>query len=152
MNIEIIEYEDHHQPIFKALNAEWLNQYNLMESHDLEILNDPRELILKNGGVIYLAKHEHEVVGSAALIKEHDGMYELAKMSVSASHQRMGISKLLLDKCLEKARALRARSVVLFSNSQLKAALELYKKYGFKHVAVEDSPFATADVKMELIL
>jgi hypothetical protein len=34
----------------------------------------------------------------------------------------------------------------------LKTALALYEKYGFQHVAVEDSPFATADVKMELVL
>jgi putative acetyltransferase len=152
MTISIIEYQDHHQPIFKALNAVWLEHYNLMESHDLDILNNPRELILKNGGVIYLAQHQNEIVGSAALIKEHDGIYELAKMTVAASHQKMGITKLLLDRCLEKARELRAKSVILFSNSQLKAALALYEKYGFQHVAVEDSPFATADVKMELIL
>jgi len=152
MNIEIIEYEDFHQPIFKALNVVWLENYNLMEDHDRKMLNDPREFILKNGGVIYLAKHNNEIVGSAALINEHNGMYELAKMTVAASHQQMGISKLLLEKCLEKARALKAKYIVLFSNSQLKAALALYEKYGFQHVAVEDSPFVTADVKMELAL
>lgn len=152
MLIDIIEYQDHHQPIFKALNAVWLNQYNLMEEHDLEILNNPRDLILKKGGVIYLAQHQNEIVGSAALIKEHDGVYELAKMTVATSHQKMGISKLLLDKCLEKAKALHASKIILFSNHQLKSALSLYEKYGFQHVAVEDSPFATADVKMELAL
>ena len=123
-----------------------------MEEHDLAILNNPRELILKNGGVIYLAQHQNEIVGSAALIKEHDGMYELAKMTVAASHQKMGISKLLLERCIDKARELHATSITLFSNSQLKAALGLYEKFGFQHVPVEDSPFATADVKMELIL
>ena len=152
MTISIIEYQDHHQPIFKALNAVWLEQYNLMESHDHEILNNPRDLILKNGGVIYLAEHNGEIVGSAALINEHDGLYELAKMTVAATHQKMGISKLLLERCLEKAKELHAVKVILFSNHQLKAALGLYEKYGFQHVPVEDSPFVTADVKMELVL
>jgi putative acetyltransferase len=152
MTISIIEYQDHHQPIFKALNAVWLIQYNLMETHDIEMLDNPREFILTNGGVIYLAKHNDEIVGSAALINEHNGMYELAKMTVAASHQKMGISKLLLERCLEKAKELRAVKLILFSNSQLKAALSLYEKYGFRHVPVEDSPFVTADVKMELVL
>jgi putative acetyltransferase len=151
MTISIIEYQDHHQPIFKALSAVWLEHYNLMESHDIEILDNPRELILKNGGVIYLAKHNDEIVGSAALINEHDGLYELAKMTVAKSHQKMGISKLLLERCLEKAKELRAIKIILFSNNQLKAALGLYEKYGFQHVPVEDSLFATADVKMELV-
>ena len=152
MNIEIIEYQDYHQPIFKALNAVWLNHYNLMEAHDVEMLDNPREFILKNGGVIYLAKDKDEIVGSAALINEHDGIYELAKMTVAETHQKMGISKLLLERCLEKAKDLRATKVILFSNNQLKAALGLYEKYGFQHVPVEDSPFVTADVKMELVL
>jgi hypothetical protein len=30
--------------------------------------------------------------------------------------------------------------------------LQLYEKYGFRHVAVTDAPFLTADVKMELDL
>lgn len=152
MNIEIIEYQDQHQSAFKTLNVAWLDQYDLTESHDLDILNDPKKYILSSGGVIYLATHNGNVVGSAAIIKEHDDIYELAKMAVAPTHQKMGISKLLIERCLDKARELKVSRLILFSNHQLKAALSLYEKYGFKHVPIEDSPFVTADVKMELIL
>jgi putative acetyltransferase len=152
MNIEIVEYEDQHQAIFKALNVLWLETYNLLESHDLEILDHPKKYILNNGGVIYLAHHEHEIVGSAALIKETEDTYELVKMAVAPSYQKMGISNLLMERCLQAARRLKAKKIVLFSNHQLKAALGLYDKYGFQHVPVKDSPFVTADVKMQLVL
>jgi len=151
MNIEIIEYRDEYQPAFRALNVAWLDQYNLTESHDLEILDDPQKYILQSGGVIYLAIHQGEVVGSAAIIKEPDNTYELAKMAVAPAHRKMGISKLLIERCLAKARELKATRIILFSNHQLEAALALYEKYGFQNVPVEDSPFATADVKMELV-
>src|SRR5690349_9546174 len=151
MEIEIIEYKDQYQPAFHALNIAWLDQYNLTESHDLEILEDPQKHILQPGGVIYLALHGGEVVGSAAIIKEPDNTYELAKMAVAPAHRKMGISKLLLERCLGKARELRAARVILFSNHQLTAALALYEKYGFQSVPLKDSPFVTADVKMELI-
>lgn len=150
IDYQIIGYEDQHKQIFKELNAEWLYQYNLMESHDLEILEDPKKYILDNGGVIYLAKFKDEIVGSAAIIREHDNNYELAKMSVAKDHRGKGISRLLIEKCLSTAKELKAEKVFLFSNSQLKAAISLYEKYGFRHVPVEDSPFLTADVKMEL--
>lgn len=91
-------------------------------------------------------------MGSAALIKEHDDIYELAKMAVAPSHRKLGISKLLIERCLVTARELNASRLILFSNHQLKAALSLYEKYGFKHVPIEESPFVTADVKMELVL
>jgi GNAT superfamily N-acetyltransferase len=151
-SVEIIPYSNEHQSIFKLMNLEWLDAYHLTESHDLMVLNDPNGTILDRGGVIYLAKSNDEIVGSAALMKEHDEVYELAKMAVRKEYRGKGISKFLLEKCIGKAKDLKAKKITLFSNHQLKTALGLYEKYGFKHVEVRDSPFETADVKMELIL
>jgi putative acetyltransferase len=148
--VELIEYTDKYASDFKRINLEWLDKYNLLEEPDLMMLNDPQGKILDGGGVIYLARVGHEIVGSAALIHEHDGVFELAKMTVIPAWQGRGVSKLLLEKCLDMARSLKARKIVLFSNHQLRTALGLYEKYGFQYVEVTDSPFETADVKMEL--
>ena len=150
--IQIIDYKDAHHQDFKRLNLEWLEKYNLAESHDLEILDDPRSAILNGGGAIYMAVDDNQVVGSAALIKEEDGVYELAKMAVEPAWRGKGISKLLIEKCLDTARSWNAKKVTLYSNSQLQAALALYKKYGFYHISTENAPYVTADVRMELIL
>jgi putative acetyltransferase len=150
--ITIINFEERYAADFKALNMEWLEQYNLVESHDLMILNNPVETVINKGGYICLAKLDESIVGSAALMKEHEGVYELAKMAVNSSYRGKGISKLLLQNCINKAREWNAARLSLFSNHQLTAALKLYEQFGFKHVAVENSPFETADVKMELIL
>jgi N-acetylglutamate synthase-like GNAT family acetyltransferase len=150
--IEIILYEEKYQPEFKALNLAWLDKYNLTESHDLMVLNNPKGTILDRGGFIWLAKAGDEIVGTAALMKEADGIFELAKMSVEEKWQGRGISKLLIETCLKKARETGAKKLSLFSNHQLQTALKLYEKYGFHHVEVKDAPFQTADVKMELVL
>jgi putative acetyltransferase len=84
-------------------------------------------------------------------MKEEDGVYELAKMSVTKKWQGKGISKLLLETCLDKAKELGAVKLSLFSNHQLHTALRLYEKYGFRNIELIDSPFETADVKMELV-
>lgn len=150
--ITIINFEGRYAADFKALNMEWLQKYNLVESHDLMILNNPVETVINEGGYICLAKHDERIVGSAALMKEHESVYELAKMVVDPLYRGKGISKLLLQTCINKAREWNATRLNLFSNHQLTAALKLYEQFGFKHVAVENSPFETADVKMELIL
>ena len=150
--IRIIDYKDAHHQDFKRLNLDWLEKYNLAESHDLEILDDPRGAILNGGGAIYLAVDDNQVIGSAALIKEEDGVYELAKMAVEPAWRGRGISKLLIEKCLDTARSWNAKKVTLYSNSQLQAALALYKKYGFYHISTENAPYVTADVRMELVL
>ena len=151
ISVQLIPYAAVHQPVFKQLNLEWLDQYGLTESHDLMVLDDPKATILDRGGFIYLALCDGAVVGSAALMKESEGVYELAKMAVSKAYQGKGISKLLLEQCLSKAKEIGARKLSLFSNHQLTTALSLYRRYGFKEVEVKDSPFLTADVKMELI-
>ncbi len=149
-NIEIIEFEDKYHEVFRRLNLEWLDKYHLTESHDLMVLNDPAGTILDRGGYIWLARAGEEIVGTAALIKEGHGIFELAKMSVAEKWQGKGISKQLIETCLKKAKEMGATKLTLFSNHQLQNALGLYKKYGFRHVEVKDSPFKTADVKMEL--
>lgn len=149
---EIIPYSNQYKEDFKKLNLEWLDKYNLTESHDLMVLNDPSGTILDRGGYIWLAKAVDEIVGSAALMNEGDRVFELAKMSVTEKWRGKGISKLLLETCLKKAKELGAQKITLYSNHQLKTALGLYEKFGFQHVALLDSPFVTADVKMELNL
>lgn len=150
--IEIIPYSSEYQAVFKEMNLEWLEKYGLAEEPDLRMLNDPQAVIIDEGGVVYLARFNGTIIGCAALLKEHEGTYELAKMTVIPAWRGKGISKILLEKCLDTARQLNAKRIVLFSNSQLGAALKLYEKYGFRHIEVTDSPFLTADIKMELDL
>ena len=150
--VELILYEDRYDDDFKRLNVEWLDKYDLMEEYDLKVLNDPRGQVLDSGGVIYLAKMGDEIVGSAGLMKEHEGVYELVKMAVTEKWQGKGISKLLLEACLDFAREHRFTLITLYSNSQLQRAIKMYEKYGFRHVKLENSPLLTADVRMELTL
>ncbi len=149
---ELIAYENKYQPDFKRLNLEWLDKYNLTESHDLEILNDPEGTVIARGGCIFLAREDEKIIGTAGLWKENEKEYELVKMTVDPAYRGKGISKLLLEHCLSAAKELGAEKITLYSNSQLKTALGLYEKFGFRHVPVTGAPFLTADVKMELSL
>ena len=150
--VEIIRYEDKYQPDFKRMNLEYLDKYNLTESHDLQILDDPKGTVLKNNGFLWLAKAGEEIVGSVGIMNEGHDIFELIKMCVAEKWRGKGISKLLIETCLEKVKELGGKRLILFSNHQLQTALKLYEKYGFKNVEVTDSPFETADVKMELDL
>jgi N-acetylglutamate synthase-like GNAT family acetyltransferase len=150
--IEIIDYSGEYANDFRALNLEWLDKYNLTESHDLEVINHPKESILDRGGYIFLAKEGEKIIGTAGIANEGDSVYELVKMTVAPAFRGRGISKMLIEKCLEKARELKAKKVFLYSNSQLQTAISLYKKYGFVHVDASNSPLVTADIKMEMTL
>jgi N-acetylglutamate synthase-like GNAT family acetyltransferase len=150
--IEIIDYSGEYANDFRELNLEWLEKYNLTESHDLEIINHPKEEVLDKGGCIFLAREGDRIIGTAGIANEGDSIYELVKMTVAPAFRGQGISKMLIEKCLDKARELKAKKIFLYSNSQLQTAISLYKKYGFVHVDASNSPLVTADIKMELSL
>jgi N-acetylglutamate synthase-like GNAT family acetyltransferase len=150
--VEIIDYSGEHADDFRDLNLEWLDKYNLTESHDLEVINHPKEAILDKGGYIFLAREGDRIIGTAGIAHEGDSVYELVKMTVTPEFRGKGISKMLIERCLDKARELRAKKIFLYSNSQLQTAIALYKKYGFVHVDASNSPLLTADVKMEMTL
>lgn len=150
--VSIIIYQDKYLEDFKRLNMEWLEKHHLTEPYDLEILNNPRGKIIDKGGCIFIAVDNNKVIGTAGLAKSSDTEYELVKMAVDPAARGKGVGKLLLTHCIEVAKQLKAEKLMLFSNSQLQTALNLYKQFGFVHIAVNDSPMLTADVKMELSL
>src|SRR5688572_12458276 len=152
MELKIIPYSSGHHAIFREMNLEWLDYFHLTESHDLMILDDPQGEVIDKGGFIFMAEADGKIVGTAGLMKEEEGVYELIKMAVTESYRGKGIARLLIERCLYKAREIGAKKVTLFSNHQLQTAISLYEKYGFRHTAVVNSPMETADVRMELIL
>ncbi|MEO8713306.1 MAG: GNAT family N-acetyltransferase [Parafilimonas sp.] len=148
----IIDYEDQYLKDFQRLNLEWLEKFNLVESHDLEILNHPQENVINRGGFIFLLKEEDAVIGTAGIFKINEAEYELIKMAVAPEHRGKKFGDILLKKCISKAKEMHAVKLILFSNSNLQTAIRLYERFGFKHVEVIDAPFETADIKMELKL
>jgi len=148
----IIDYQDKYIKDFQRLNLEWLEKFNLVESHDIEILNHPLENVINRGGFLFLLKEGDVIIGTAGIFKISDAEYELIKMSVAPEHRGKKYGDMLLEKCMAKAKEMKASKIILFSNSNLQTAIRLYEKFGFKHVAVLDAPFETADIKMELYL
>jgi len=148
----ILDYDKQYLKDFQQLNLEWLEKFNLVESHDLEILDHPQENVIDNGGFLWLLKEDDTIVGSAGIFKINDKEYELIKMSVAPEHRGKKFGNMLLEKCISKAKEVNASKLILFSNSNLQTAIRLYEKFGFKHVEATNAPFKTADVKMELSL
>ena len=150
MEIEIIDYEPRYKEDFKRMNMEWISKYFEIEPLDLRQLNHPEEYIISNGGRIYFAKLENEIVGTVALKKVNDTVFELSKMGVSPNYQGKGIGKKLGQQLIEDARDLGCKLLFLESNQKLIPAINLYKKLGFIEVPIGNSPYSRADFRAEI--
>ncbi len=61
------------------------------------------------------------------------------------------IGQKLLQYCIDFAKEKQLKGLLLYSNTKLKNAIYLYRKYGFKELELEkDNPYQRADIKMLL--
>jgi hypothetical protein len=74
-NIEIIEYNEKYHSDFKRMNLDYLDKYNLTESHDMIILDNPGETVIGRSGFIWLAKAGDEIVGTVGIMPEGRGYF-----------------------------------------------------------------------------
>jgi putative acetyltransferase len=150
--MKIVDYRPEHAAAFKALNEAWIGKYFAIEPKDREVLEDPQGKIIAHGGRIFMALKDGEPVGCVAMIRLEDGGYEVAKMTVSETLRGSGLGRLLMERCIEAGREMGASHLYLETNSRLSPALSLYRTVGFRDLPPRPTPYARADVWMELAL
>lgn len=149
--VQILDYEAKHQPWFEKLNREWIEKYFWMEPVDFQVLQSPDEHILRKGGSILMAAFGHEVAGTVALKRVDEKVFEFTKMAVDERFRGKKVGLKLAQAAIDKAKARGADRIILYSNTILAPAIELYRKIGFKEIPV-DGPYKRSNIKMELIL
>ncbi len=147
--LEIVEYESGHQPWFEKLNRRWIEQYFWMEPVDAEVLQDPEKNIIAKGGAILMATSNGEIAGTVALKRVDSEIYEFTKMAVDEKYRGQKIGSALGQAAIKKAKELGAKKIILYSNTVLAPAIELYRKLGFVEIPA-DGPYKRSNIKMEL--
>ena len=151
--VEVIRFRPELAPHFESLNREWIEHYFEIEEADPVIFADPFKEIVEPGGQIFFVIAGGKVLGTCAVIKLSDQVFELAKMAVSSAARGRGYGELLIESVINFAREAKAERLMLLSNTRLKPAIALYKKHGFKSVPTTHSEdYRRVDIQMELML
>lgn len=137
---------------FRELNLAWVRKYFFVEPLDEAMLSNAEEFIIDRGGHIFFAALCNEIAGTFALLKTSDDVFELSKMAVDEKYQGQKIGNRMLEFAIEKAKALGAKKLILFSNTILGPAIHLYKKYGFSEVPIGNSEYKRSNIKMEKLI
>jgi len=152
MAIEIIDFNAKYIRSFYDLNIEWLKTFFYVEPYDEDVLSQPDKYIINKDGFIFFALKDDHVVGTVALMPtEETGILELTKMAVLPEERGQKIGQQLLQHCIDFGKEQNLKALLLYSNTKLKNAIYLYRKYGFIELDLEkDSPYERSDIKMYL--
>lgn len=150
---EIIHFDPQYSEDFKQLNLAWLKKYFWVEPHDEEVLGNPEKHIIDPGGNIFFVKQDDKIIGTVALMKTEEKVFELTKMAVTPEAQGKKIGQKLMEYTLEYAKGQGWKTLIIYSNRKLENAVYIYKKYGFNEIPIEENnPYARGDIKMQLDL
>ncbi|WP_318345539.1 YfiT family bacillithiol transferase [Flagellimonas baculiformis] len=150
-SIHIEAYRPEWQPYFERFNTAWIEKHFVLEEIDREVLGNPEGTLLKGGGKIWFALLEEQVIGTVALKIIDDTTMELTKMAVDEAHQGKGAGTKLCRYAVEAAQRMGAKKLVLYTQSMLKPALNIYRTLGFREISLGEGTYKRADTKMELV-
>ena len=148
---EVVRFKPELAQCFESLNRECIEEYFEIEDADLVIFADPFKEIVEPGGQIFFVIADGKPVGTCALVRLNAQVFELAKMAVSSEARGRGYGDLLISGVINFAKEAGAERLILVSNTQLKPAIGLYQKHGFKSVPITDAEdYKRVDIQMEL--
>ncbi len=95
------------------------------------------ELFQTPGSFYLVATDGGQLLGGAGIFPSGGlpaGICELVKMYLHKKARGKGLGKLLIEKCLEKAKMLGYKSVYLETMPELGKAVSVYEKFGFRYL------------------
>jgi putative acetyltransferase len=108
----------------------------------------------QDDAAIYVVVEDHGLVkggaGIKALAGEETAVCELQKMYLAPDMRGKGYGKKLMKVCLEAAKSMGYKQCYLETLSELKAAQELYKRYGFEYLntAIGNTGHSSCGIRM----
>ena len=85
----------------------------------------------------FLTELNNEIIGGAGIYPTNglpDDTCELVKMYLLPQARGLGIGKMLIEKCIEAAKENGFKNIYLETSPELKLALPVYEKFGFKYL------------------
>ena len=110
----------------------------------LLLLADPSKKLIDEyieSGYCFLAYMNEELVGDFVLIQTDPEIYEIVNIAVKEEYQGRGIGKQLIQKAIEEAKKLGARSLEIGTGNSSIQQLRLYQKSGFRIIAIDHDFF-----------
>ncbi len=121
------------------------------EGLDHDIVHWEKEYDGVSGLLLLVEDPVGEIVGTAGVRSLGPGVGEIKRMWIRPASQGLGLGRLLLNRCVEEARALGFRVLRLDTERRMASALHLYRSSGFREIS-DYNGNPRAEIWMELEL
>lgn len=150
--MKITEYNARYKDSFIKFNTDWIvDNFGYLEKEDIETFEKIDEE-LANGGMIYFAV-ENDIPLATCMAKPMDSnTWEICKLGSDKNRAHKGCGSAVFEAAMQWAIHHGAKRLFILSNSKLKPAIHIYKKFGFREIKLDDYEYARGDIAFELLI
>ena len=105
------------------------------EGLDHDIAHWEREYDGASGVLLVVEDPAGDIVGTAGVRSLGPGVGEIKRMWIRPGCQGLGLGRRLMNRCLDEARVLGFRRLLLDTEHRMEAALHLYRSCGFAEIS-----------------
>lgn len=150
--MEVVKYDKKYKQYFIDFNTDWIiENFGFLEENDINSFNNVEENI-KNGAMIFFAIEEDKCLACCMALPIDNNVWELCKLGSNKNLPHKGAGSAVFKAGMDYAVQNGAEKLTIISNSKLKAALHIYKKFGFKEIKLADYHYKRGDIAFEYIV
>lgn len=150
--MKVMSYNPKYKNDFIEMNKAWIETMFKLEEEDIKEMENI-EPYIQNGGQIFFSLDDNEQVMACCMIAPRkDGDWEIMKFAAKGMYTGTGAGSACLKACIDYAKEMQVKKIIIVSNKKCKQAVHLYRKFGFEEIPVDKKkfPFERADIAFEL--
>ncbi|MDE7070809.1 MAG: helix-turn-helix domain-containing GNAT family N-acetyltransferase [Clostridia bacterium] len=150
-DFKVIPFEEQYRESFIEFNKDWIITYfGKIERQDIEEFENIDKDI-KNGGMIFFAVRNKKALATCMAKPLDDSTWEICKLGSNKNLPHKGAGSAVFEACMNWALENGAKRLFILSNSMLKPALHIYRKFGFKEIKLDNYGYERGDIAFEYI-
>lgn len=146
---KIIPFEEKYRQDFIDFNTDWIiSNFGFLEKHDIETFEKIDEE-LKAGAMIFFAVKNGIALATCMATPMEGTTWEICKLGSNKNIPHKGAGSAVFEAAMQWALNHGAERLFILSNSKLKPALHIYRKFGFEEIKLNDYEYERGDIAFE---
>lgn len=152
--MKIVEFSPKYKKYFIEYNTDWItDNFGKLEKEDKDTFENIEKSI-DNGGMIFFAIEDENVLACCMVkpMNDTNNSWEICKLASNKHIDHHGAGSAVFKACIDWAASHGASRLFILSNSNLKAAMHIYHKFGFKEIKLDNYEYERGNIAFEFFL
>lgn len=132
--MKVVTYSPKYKKDFIEMNKAWIEKMFRLEEEDIKEMGNIEPYIQNGGQIFFSLDNDEQVMACCMIAPREDGDWEIMKFAAKGMYTGTGAGSACLKACIDYAKEIQVKKVIIVSNKKCEQAVHLYRKFGFKEI------------------